>query len=189
MYVQRIVEGGNRSSPLKMKTSIHGSLQPSMCTSRRSSSVSTNATRFCHQIISISKPYFKELQHQFASTVGDASDASRRLLGAFVGTVFLISHQPLRSTEGNFAPVDEIGKITEILDIAGEIPTDFPEGVYIRNGSNPLFGALHSSNSIFGKSHDIWVEGEGMPCLVLHQEQRQHMVNLIQQPLRAVRYI
>ena len=29
-------------------------------------------------------------------------------------------------------------------------------------GSNPLFGALHSSTSIFGKSHDIWVEGEGM---------------------------
>jgi hypothetical protein len=29
-------------------------------------------------------------------------------------------------------------------------------------GSNPLFGALHSSDSIFGKSHDIWIEGEGM---------------------------
>jgi len=64
--------------------------------------------------------------------------------------------------QGNFAPVEEIGEIREILDIAGEIPTDFPEGVYIRNGSNPLFGALYSSNSIFGKSHDIWVEGEGM---------------------------
>ncbi|XP_024318392.1 uncharacterized protein LOC100830120 [Brachypodium distachyon] len=37
--------------------------------------------------------------------------------------------------QGNFAPVDEIGKITEILDIAGEIPTNFPEGVYIRNGN------------------------------------------------------
>lgn len=29
-------------------------------------------------------------------------------------------------------------------------------------GPNPIFGALHSSNSIFGKSHDIWLEGEGM---------------------------
>jgi hypothetical protein len=93
--------------------------------------------------------------------------------------------------QGNFAPVKEIGEIQEILDIAGEILADFPEGVYIRNGkpsilpsyslkyqghgaesdilhrlsnagSNPLFGALHSSKSIFGKSHDIWVEGEGM---------------------------
>uniref|UniRef100_M8CT55 Uncharacterized protein n=1 Tax=Aegilops tauschii TaxID=37682 RepID=M8CT55_AEGTA len=63
---------------------------------------------------------------------------------------------------GNFAPVEEIGDVREIFDIAGEIPADFPEGVYIRNGSNPLFGALHSSSSIFGKSHDIWIEGEGM---------------------------
>ena len=29
-------------------------------------------------------------------------------------------------------------------------------------GSNPLFGALHSTASIFGQSREIWVEGEGM---------------------------
>jgi carotenoid cleavage dioxygenase-like enzyme len=29
-------------------------------------------------------------------------------------------------------------------------------------GSNPLFGALHSTSSIFGQSREIWVEGEGM---------------------------
>jgi hypothetical protein len=29
-------------------------------------------------------------------------------------------------------------------------------------GSNPLFGALHSTVSVFGESNEIWVEGEGM---------------------------
>lgn len=29
-------------------------------------------------------------------------------------------------------------------------------------GSNPLFGTLHSTASIFGQSREIWVEGEGM---------------------------
>jgi carotenoid cleavage dioxygenase-like enzyme len=29
-------------------------------------------------------------------------------------------------------------------------------------GSNPLFGALHSTASILGQSREIWVEGEGM---------------------------
>jgi carotenoid cleavage dioxygenase-like enzyme len=38
------------------------------------------------------------------------------------------------SLQSNFAPVDEIGESIEILQIEGEIPTDFPEGVYIRNG-------------------------------------------------------
>nr|BAD05365.1 putative Lignostilbene-alpha,beta-dioxygenase and related enzymes [Oryza sativa Japonica Group] len=64
--------------------------------------------------------------------------------------------------QSNFAPVDEIGGRTEIWRIEGTISDDFPEGVYIRNGSNPLFGALHKVNSIFGQSEDIWVEGEGM---------------------------
>ncbi|CAM0908168.1 unnamed protein product [Alopecurus aequalis] len=112
--------------------------------------------------MSTAEPYFKELQHQFASTLGDVNRVSKRLLGAFVEATFTFTHQPLRPNEGNFSPVEEIGEIREILDIAGEIPADFPEGVYIRNGSNPLFGALHSSDSIFGKSHDIWIEGEGM---------------------------
>jgi len=29
-------------------------------------------------------------------------------------------------------------------------------------GPNPLFGGLKSTNSIFGRSSHIWVEGEGM---------------------------
>ncbi|XP_047071128.1 carotenoid 9,10(9',10')-cleavage dioxygenase 1-like [Lolium rigidum] len=146
-----------------MATTFHCSLRLSLCSGRRRpSSISISATRLSHKIISTAKPYFKELQQQFALRTGAVNSISKRLLGAFVESTFTLSHQPLRPTEGNFAPVKEIGEIQEILDIAGNIPADFPEGVYIRNGSNPLFGALHSSKSIFGKSHDIWVEGEGM---------------------------
>jgi carotenoid cleavage dioxygenase-like enzyme len=38
------------------------------------------------------------------------------------------------SLQRNFSPVDEIGESIELLQIEGEIPTDFPEGAYIRNG-------------------------------------------------------
>ncbi len=38
--------------------------------------------------------------------------------------------------QSNFAPVEEIGQITNILRIEGAIPEDFPEGVYIRNGNS-----------------------------------------------------
>lgn len=57
-------------------------------------------------------------------------------------------------------------------------------------GSNPLFGALHSTSSVLGQSREIWVEGEGMraPRRLLHQKQRgSSMVSLLRQPLRAVR--
>lgn len=41
---------------------------------------------------------------------------------------------PVACLQSNFAPVDEIGGSIEILQIEGEMPEDFPEGVYIRNG-------------------------------------------------------
>ena len=114
------------------------------------------------------QPYFKELRQQFASRLGDANRVSKWLLVAFVETAFTFSHQPLRPTEvrgkcdasvqgemrefnhplfglpqssmqGNFAPVEEIGDIRDILEITGEIPADFPEGVYIRNGKALYF--------------------------------------------------
>lgn len=98
--------------------------------------------------------------------IDDASqilkNAPHRLLDAIVDSTFKFTAQALLPSESNFAPVDEIGGSTEILQIEGEIPEDFPEGVYIRNGSNPLFGALHSTMSVFGESNEIWVEGEGM---------------------------
>ncbi|CAN4076334.1 unnamed protein product [Withania somnifera] len=64
--------------------------------------------------------------------------------------------------KSNFAPVEEIGEAVRVTTTEGTIPDDFPEGVYIRNGSNPLFGGLKSTKSIFGKSRHIWIEGEGM---------------------------
>lgn len=36
--------------------------------------------------------------------------------------------------QGNFAPVDEIKELTMVEISEGEVPQDFPEGVYIRNG-------------------------------------------------------
>ncbi|GMN39972.1 hypothetical protein TIFTF001_009198 [Ficus carica] len=62
----------------------------------------------------------------------------------------------------NFAPVEEFGGPAVISSIEGNIPDDFPEGVYIRNGPNPLVGGLKSTKSVFGKSNHICVEGEGM---------------------------
>ncbi|CAM0908167.1 unnamed protein product [Alopecurus aequalis] len=49
--------------------------------------------------MSTAEPYFKELQHQFASTLGDVNRVSKRLLGAFVEATFTFTHQPLRPNE------------------------------------------------------------------------------------------
>lgn len=112
------------------------------------------------------RPLFQELQRRLSFRIDEASKAletaKQGLLDALVDSTFKFSDQPMLPSENNFAPVNEISEAIEILQIEGEIPEDFPEGVYIRNGSNPLFGALHSTVSIFGKSSEIWVEGEGM---------------------------
>ncbi|CAN1218850.1 Carotenoid 9,10(9',10')-cleavage dioxygenase 1 [Linum perenne] len=88
--------------------------------------------------------------------------ASGQLLDAFVDSAFKFVDQPLLPSQGNFAPVDELKDAVRVSDVEGDIPEDFPEGVYIRNGSNPLFGGLKSTESMFGRSSHIWVEGEGM---------------------------
>ncbi|XP_056177030.1 carotenoid 9,10(9',10')-cleavage dioxygenase 1-like [Syzygium oleosum] len=62
----------------------------------------------------------------------------------------------------NFAPVEEIGEQTVVTCCEGNIPINFPQGVFVRNGPNPLFGGLKSTESIFGRSSQTWVEGEGM---------------------------
>jgi hypothetical protein len=36
--------------------------------------------------------------------------------------------------QSNFAPVEELGEAIFVTCIQGRIPSDFPEGVYIRNG-------------------------------------------------------
>ncbi|KAL6655771.1 hypothetical protein ACP70R_006597 [Stipagrostis hirtigluma subsp. patula] len=112
------------------------------------------------------KPLFQELHSHLSSKVEEASvalkHAPQRFLEALTDSIFKFTDQALHLSESNFAPVDEIREAIEIHQIEGAIPDDFPEGVYIRNGSNPLFGALHSTVSIFGQSSEIWVEGEGM---------------------------
>ncbi|XP_010648499.1 carotenoid 9,10(9',10')-cleavage dioxygenase 1 [Vitis vinifera] len=89
-------------------------------------------------------------------------NTSNRMLDAFVDSTFQFVSQPLLPSQKNFAPVEEIGEAVQVVCIEGIIPVDFRAGVYIRNGSNPLFGGLKYTISIFGRSSHIWVEGEGM---------------------------
>ncbi|CAI9093528.1 OLC1v1029040C1 [Oldenlandia corymbosa var. corymbosa] len=97
---------------------------------------------------------------QAASNV--IKQASIKLLDAFFESTFQFVDQPLLPSESNFAPVEEIGKRVEVDIVEGEIPNDFPQGVYVRNGSNPMFGAKKAAKSVFGTSSEIWVEGEAM---------------------------
>ncbi|XP_073135232.1 carotenoid 9,10(9',10')-cleavage dioxygenase-like isoform X3 [Henckelia pumila] len=109
---------------------------------------------------------FLKVFHQnpvFHNVERTAKEASLRLLDAFVDLAFEIVDQPLLPCQSNFAPVEEIGAAVLVTDaVTGTIPDDFTEGVYIRNGPNPLFGGLKSTTSIFGKSSHSWLEGEGM---------------------------
>ncbi|KAL0288587.1 UNVERIFIED_CONTAM: Carotenoid 9,10(9',10')-cleavage dioxygenase [Sesamum angustifolium] len=90
-----------------------------------------------------------------------------KLLDALVDHVFEFVDQPYLPISGtliwcysfyksNFGPVEEIGKAVRATAVHGSIPHDFPEG------TNPLHGVPKSAVSIFGKSINIWVEGEGM---------------------------
>ncbi|RRT84754.1 hypothetical protein B296_00013406 [Ensete ventricosum] len=36
--------------------------------------------------------------------------------------------------QGNFAPVDEVGEALQLSVTDGEIPDDFPQGIYLRTG-------------------------------------------------------
>ncbi|XP_065850153.1 carotenoid 9,10(9',10')-cleavage dioxygenase 1-like [Euphorbia lathyris] len=91
-----------------------------------------------------------------------AKNTCLKLLDAFVDSMFQFVHQPLLPSQSNFAPVDELKEVVVVTQIEGNVPDDFSEGVYIRNGPNPLFGGLRSAVSVFGTSNEIWVEGEGM---------------------------
>ncbi|XP_012847138.1 PREDICTED: 9-cis-epoxycarotenoid dioxygenase NCED3, chloroplastic-like [Erythranthe guttata] len=80
----------------------------------------------------------------------------------FVDHAFQFVDQPYLPSQKNFAPVDEIGEAVGVSTIEGCIPDEFPQGVFVRNGANPIHGALKSAISKFGKSSHVWVEGEGM---------------------------
>ncbi|OEL12993.1 Carotenoid 9,10(9',10')-cleavage dioxygenase 1, partial [Dichanthelium oligosanthes] len=64
--------------------------------------------------------------------------------------------------QGNFGPVNEIGVAVLLKQLVGEVPEDFPEGVYIRNGPNPLNPTQTSANSILGSTSYTHYEGQGM---------------------------
>ncbi|XP_030543075.2 carotenoid 9,10(9',10')-cleavage dioxygenase-like [Rhodamnia argentea] len=111
------------------------------------------------------KPRAKDLQQSPVRV--DISKAIKKvymsILDALVYSVFQFEDQPLFPSQRNFAPVSELGRAVNISnDIEGHVPDDFPEGVYVRNGSNPLFGGLKSTKSMFGWSSHAWIEGEGM---------------------------
>ncbi|ONI33839.1 hypothetical protein PRUPE_1G449100 [Prunus persica] len=90
-------------------------------------------------------------------------NTSSKVLDFLVDSMFEFVDQSLLPSQSNFGPVDELGgEVVITSSIRGKIPDDFPEGVYIRNGPNPLFGGLKSTKSIFGRSSHIWIEGEGM---------------------------
>ncbi|CAI0408461.1 unnamed protein product [Linum tenue] len=96
--------------------------------------------------------------------------APGKLLDAFVDSVFQFLDQPLLPSQSNFAPVDELKEAVRVTTVEGTIPDDFSEGVYIRNGPNPLFGGLKSTRSVLGRSSHIWVEGEGMLHVLYFQK-------------------
>nr|CAB3467124.1 unnamed protein product [Digitaria exilis] len=69
---------------------------------------------------------------------------------------------PPNAIKGNFRPVNEIGEAALLDNLDGEVPEDFPEGVYIRNGPNPLHPTQTIADSIFGSTSYMYYEGHGM---------------------------
>ncbi|XP_075508291.1 carotenoid 9,10(9',10')-cleavage dioxygenase-like isoform X1 [Primulina tabacum] len=117
-------------------------------------------------IPSFSKPLLRDFKDNIPVGIRDApkiiKEAPVRLLDSFVDLVFEFVDQPLLPSQSNFAPVEEIEEAVNLIYVQGSIPDGFPEGVYIRNGSNPLFGESRSAESVFGKTSSLWIEGEGM---------------------------
>ncbi|XP_022731766.1 carotenoid 9,10(9',10')-cleavage dioxygenase 1-like [Durio zibethinus] len=136
------------------------------CSAQKPSISSPNFDHFKATVSSAFKPFLREIQQLPLRIDVHVSEAvkstSVKLLDAFVDSVFEFVDQPLLPSQSNFAPVQELKEAVQVTSIQGEIPDDFPEGVYIRNGPNPLFGALKSTRSMFGMSNHIWIEGEGM---------------------------
>ncbi|KAF8689841.1 hypothetical protein HU200_041472 [Digitaria exilis] len=86
---------------------------------------------------------------------------SSYLLQKLVDSTYRFSERPVIN-EGNFGPVNEIGEAVLLKDLEGEIPEDFPEGVYIRNGPNSLNATKEIADSIFGSTQYTYFEGHGM---------------------------
>ncbi|CAK7353224.1 unnamed protein product [Dovyalis caffra] len=134
------------------------------CSVQSRPSLFENIDRFKTRLSSSYKPLLKDLQQLPLQLDVSKSikNASGKLLDAFVDSMFQFADQPILPSQSNFAPVDELNEAFVITSIEGKVPDDFPGGVYIRNGPNPLFGGLKSTTSMFGKTGHIWIEGEGM---------------------------
>ncbi|XP_062153962.1 carotenoid 9,10(9',10')-cleavage dioxygenase 1-like isoform X3 [Alnus glutinosa] len=158
------------------------------CNIERRPSLSRNFHHLNTSLSSAFKTILRELRQvpMQIDASGTIKNASVKILDAFVDSVFEFADQPLlpsqvttnfrpihfrqhshactdkRVRNSNFAPVDELKEAVLITEIEGNIPDNFQEGVYIRNGPNPLFGRLKITKSIFGRSSHMWVEGEGM---------------------------
>ncbi|KAI3687762.1 hypothetical protein L1987_81465 [Smallanthus sonchifolius] len=134
------------------------------CCAQKPSSVTT-FEQFKKQLLYSFQPFIGDLQKipiKLVAPHAIIKKTSIELLHTFTDSVFqFIDHQSFPS-QANFGPVEEIGEAVYVIDVQGTIPSGFPEGVYIRNGSNPLFGGFKSTKSLFGRSSHIWVEGEGM---------------------------
>lgn len=106
-------------------------------------------------------------------------ETSRHILDVFVDSVFQFTDQPYLPSQSNFVPVEELGHIAMIENIKGMIPADYPVGVYLRIGPNPLFGGLKSAVSLFGQSSHSWIEGEGMIHAVYFTKDSQGSWNVL----------
>nr|GMD41436.1 carotenoid 9,10(9',10')-cleavage dioxygenase 1-like [Ipomoea batatas] len=136
-----------------MGTSHFGTLPLMRCSLERSSSIPKKSKNLISTLLSSS------FKHNVPTSL---KETSVRLLDAFVDLVYEFKDQPWLPSQANFAPVEEREEAITVYNIQGIIPYDFPEGVYLRNGANPIFGGLKIAESIFGKSSQLWVEGEGM---------------------------
>ncbi|KAK7311776.1 hypothetical protein RJT34_10124 [Clitoria ternatea] len=133
---------------------------------------------FNHSFTSVFKPIIRALpqipmQIDVSRTI---TNIKTKFFDTVVDSLFEYVNQPQLPSQSNFAPVEEIGEAVSITNIEGQIPYNFPEGVYIRNGSNPLFGGLKSSKSILGSSISAWVEGEGMLHALYFNKQSDDVV-------------
>ncbi|KAL6898100.1 hypothetical protein ACP4OV_006696 [Aristida adscensionis] len=111
------------------------------------------------------QPLIQEMAKAFKSV-------SSNLLERFIDSAYRFSEQPFLNEE-NFRPVTEIGDEVLLQDLDGKVLEDFPEGVYIRNGPNPLNPTQTIADSIFGSTAYMYYEGHGMLHAVYFKKSSQ----------------
>ncbi|GAQ81511.1 hypothetical protein KFL_000820180 [Klebsormidium nitens] len=92
---------------------------------------------------------------------GLVGSVSERAVSNLIGLLYKPVEETNPILEGNFAPVNEIGKRARVDVIEGAIPADFPAGAYVRVGPNPYF-PQRTLKSPLGRTAHHWFEGDGM---------------------------